>query len=278
MKGNAITMLLKKGMTAAKSGSPVILAGLAAAGVVTTAIFAVKAAKKAEKRIDEALEEKREQAMKEAEENGEAIPRNLLEKDVTLTKQEIVKAALPSFAPAIVMGAVTIMCILGGLNISMRRQAALTAAYNISESAIKNYEKALPEVVGEEKAAKVKEKVAQNQVLTAKKDDSLVEVTGTGNQLCFDTFTGRYFRSTAAHVQKIVNDLNEEINRFGYVCLNDFYSGVGLRNTEVGEMLGWGTEGLIDVGYSSQLTEDNEPVLAITFIRRPITDYDKFGC
>ncbi len=273
MKGNAIGMLLKKGVTAAKSGSPVLLAGLAAAGVVTTAIFAVKAAKKAEKRINEALEEKREQVEKEAEEKGEDIC-----EEVTLTKKEIVKAALPVFAPALIMGALTIMCIFGGLNISMRRQAALTAAYNISESAIKNYEKALPEVVGEEKAAQVKEKVAQNQMLTAKKDESLVEVTGTGNQLCFDTFTGRYFRSTAAHVQKIVNDLNEEINRFGYVCLNDFYSGVGLRNTEVGDMLGWGTEGLIDVGYSSQLTEDNEPVLAISFLRRPITDYDKFGC
>lgn len=274
MKGNTITMLLKKGMTAAKSGSPVILAGIAAAGVVTTAIFAVKAAKKAEKKIDEALEEKKEQ-VREENKDSEFGPDP---DSVTLTKKEIVKAALPSFAPAIIMGALTIMCIIGGLNISMRRHAALTAAYNISESAIKNYEKALPEVVGEEKAAQVKEKVAQNQVLTAKKDESLVEVTGTGNQLCFDTFTGRYFRSTAAHVQKIVNDLNEEINRFGYVCLNDFYSGVGLRSTEVGDMLGWGTEGLIDVGYSSQLTEDNEPVLAISFLRRPITDYDKFGC
>lgn len=274
MKGNTITMLLKKGMTAAKCGSPVILAGIAAAGVVTTAIFAVKAAKKAEKKIDEALEEKKEQVREENKEREFGPDPD----SVTLTKKEIVKAALPSFAPAIIMGALTIMCIIGGLNISMRRQAALTAAYNISESAIKNYEKALPEVVGEEKAAQVKEKVAQNQVLTAKKDESLVEVTGTGNQLCFDTFTGRYFRSTAAHVQKIVNDLNEEINRFGYVCLNDFYSGVGLRSTEVGDMLGWGTEGLIDVGYSSQLTEDNEPVLAISFLRRPITDYDKFGC
>lgn len=276
MKGNAIGILLKKGMTAAKSGSPVILAGLAAAGVVTTAIFAVKATKKAEKRIDEALEEKKEQVRKENEESDSEFGQE--PEAVTLTKKEIVKAALPSFVPAIIMGALTIMCILGGLNISMRRQAALTAAYNISESVIKNYEKALPEVVGEEKAAQVKEKVAQNQILTAKKDESVIEPTGTGNQLCFDTFTGRYFRSTAAHVQKIVNDMNEEINRFGYVCLNDFYSGVGLRNTEVGDMLGWGSEGLIDVGYSSQLTEDNEPVLAISFLRRPITDYDKFGC
>ncbi len=274
MKGNTIGMLFRNGMTAAKNGSPVILAGLAAAGVLTTAIFAVRAAKKAEKNIDEALEKKKEEYMEgdELDENTTEVP------EIALTKKEVVKAALPAFAPAIIMGALTVLCIFGSLNISMRRQAALAAAYNISEQAIKNYEKTLPEVLGEEKAAQVKEKVAQNQVLSAKKDESLVEVTGTGNQLCFDTFTGRYFRSTATHIQKIVNDMNEEINHFGYVCLNDFYSGVGLRSTEVGDMLGWGSEGLIDVGYSSQLTEDNEPVLAISFLRRPIIDYDKFGC
>lgn len=277
MKGNVIGALLKKGLHSAKSGSPVILAGLATAGVVTTAIFAVKAAKKAEKRVDEALEEKKAKAVEEAAENGEECTQEQLD-EVKLTKKEIVKAILPSYAPAIIMGALTIACILGGLNISLRRQAALTAAYNISEKAIKNYEKALPEVIGEEQAAKVKEQIAKNDILDAKKDDTYVEVTGTGNQLCFDTFTGRYFRSTATHIQKIVNDLNAEINNFGYVCLNDFYSGVGLRNVEVGDMLGWGTESLIDVGYSSQLTEDNEPVLTITFNKRPIIDYDKFGC
>lgn len=277
MKGNVIGALLKKGLHSAKSGSPVILAGLAAAGVVTTAIFAVKAAKKAEKRVDEALEEKKAKMVEEAAEDGEAYPQDKLD-EVKLTKKEFVKTILPSYAPAIIMGVLTIACILGGLNISLRRQAALTAAYNISEKAIKNYEKALPEVIGEEQAAKVKDQVTKNEIAKANQEDIPVEITGTGNQLCIETFTGRRFRSTAAHVQKIINDLNEEINHFGYVCLNDFYSGMNLSNNDCGDMLGWGPEGLIDVQYSSMLSEDNEPILAITFTKRPITDYDKFGC
>jgi hypothetical protein len=277
MKTNLIGGLVKKGLSMAKTNSPALLSALAAVGVVTTAVCAVKAAKKAEKRIDEALEEKRKQAMTKAEENGEAIPRDLLEKDVTLTKREIVKAAFPSFAPTLIMGALTILCIFGGLHASIRKQAALTAAYNISERALQDYEKKIPEILGEENAKKVKDAIEKDKVLKTPKDDTHVEVTATGNQLCFDTFTGRYFKSTATHIQKIVNDLNTEINRFNYASLNDFYTGVGLCPVEVGDMLGWSTESLIDISFGSQLTDDNEPVVTVSFTKRPIVDYDKFG-
>ena len=62
-----------------------------------------------------------------------------------------------------------------------------------------------------------------------------------------------------------------------YVSLNDFYEEIGLARTSTGDRLGWNTDtGLLDLNFSSQLSEEGKPCLVIDFKVMPKYDFDKF--
>ena len=89
--------------------SPHILTGIGCAGVVSTAVLAVKATPKATI-ILEKEEEYRERKRLQS-----------------LTKMEKVKLTWKCYIPAVVMGATTIGCIIGANTVNMRRNAALAS-------------------------------------------------------------------------------------------------------------------------------------------------------
>ena len=63
----------------------------------------------------------------------------------------------------------------------------------------------------------------------------------------------------------------------GYVSLNEFYEEIGIARTSTGDRLGWNTDSdLIDLNFSSQLTEDGKPCLVIDFKVEPKYNFDKF--
>ena len=62
-----------------------------------------------------------------------------------------------------------------------------------------------------------------------------------------------------------------------YVSLNDFYDELGLDYTQVGRDLGWSVnDGLINIGFSSQLADDGRPCLVVDFSTPPKYKFDRF--
>ena len=60
----------------------------------------------------------------------------------------------------------------------------------------------------------------------------------------------------------------------GYVALNDLYFLLGLKTIGLGDDLGWNVDrGLIDIYFSSQLTEDGKPCVVIGHRLPPTYDY-----
>ena len=100
-----------------KNNSATILSGIGAIGVVTTAVMAVKATPKALILLDEAKEEKKDE----------------------LTKLETIRVAGPVYIPSVLMGASTIVCILGANVLNKQKQAALTRAYRVGENSDRHY-------------------------------------------------------------------------------------------------------------------------------------------
>lgn len=243
--------------------SPDILTGIGLGGMVATTIMAVKATPKALSLIEQAGYQK----------GSDENPLDDMEY-TPLTKREMVKVAWKPYIPAVITGILSISCIIGARNMSIKRNAALATAYTLSETALREYTDKVIETIGEKKEKEVKDLVVKDKVLNNPMKNNEVIITDKGNTLCYDMISGRYFKSDIDRIKKAVNVLNHQMLRDGYVSLNDFYYEIGLHNTKMGDDLGWNSDrGLIDLNFSSQLADDGTPCLVLDFTISPKHDY-----
>ena len=70
--------------------------------------------------------------------------------------------------------------------------------------------------------------------------------------------------------------MNAQLINDWYVSLNDFYELLGLPYSEMGDLLGWNMDlGLVEINFSSQLTEDQRPCLVLDYYVAPKYDFTK---
>lgn len=238
--------------TAMKKHSPEILTGIGIAGMVTSAVMAVKATPKALDLLES----------KKVELNTER-----------LEPRDIIKTAWKCYIPATVIGGVSIGCLIGASSTNLRRNAALATAYTLSESTLKEYQDKVVESIGGKKEKSIRDSVAKDKML----DNPVREVVLTdagGNTICYDALSGRYFKSDRDKISRAINNLNRRMRDETYVTLNDFYYELGLDGTKMGDMLGWNIDkGYIDVAFSSHLDANGTPCLVIDYRVAPIYDY-----
>lgn len=257
--------------------SPEILTGIGITGMCTATVLAVKATPKALKKI----EEKKLEVYDEMDACD--IPSNALPEDVTLTKTEVVKATWKCYIPAAVTSVASIACLVGASKVNLKRNAALAAAYNLSQTALTEYKKVIEETVDEEKVKEIKEKVTQDVVSKKPIDEQKMANTkeiimSDGEKFrCYDMTEGRYFWSDKETIREAVNNINERLLSYDYVSLNEFYDELELKHTNVGDRIGWnmGRDGLIKVHFTSVLDDKGRPCLAIEYNVEPRYDYSK---
>ena len=242
----------------ASKRSPEILTGIGIAGMITTTILAVRATPKALELIEEKKEE-------------ESVDE--------LSSFEVVKAAWKPYIPAMVTCVASTACLIGASSVNTKRNAALATAYKLSETALSEYRDKVVETIGEKKERIVRDKVAEERVKKNPVSKNEVIVTGNGKTLCFDPISGRYFMCSIETIKKAENTLNKQMlhDISGYVSLNEFYDELGLDHTSVGDDLGWNTDQLIDINFSSQLNDNGEPSVVLDYLVAPKYDYYKFS-
>lgn len=255
MNRNKIPKFILSVRNAAKKHSPEILTGIGIAGMITTAVMAVRATPKALILIEE-----------KKDENG-------VDK---LTAMETVKAAWACYIPAAIVGGVSVFCLIGASSANLRRNAALATAYTLSESALKEYQEKVVETIGEKKEQSVRDAIAKDKIEKNPIANREVIITERGNTLCYDVISGRYFKSDIDKLRKAENELNRQMRDDMYISLNEFYYEIGLNNTKLGDDLGWNIDnGYIELNFSSQLTADGTPCLVIDYQVAPRYDYSK---
>lgn len=238
---------------AAKKRTPEILTGIGIAGMVLTTVMAVRATPKALREIEE---EKDRQGVTEIE------------------PADTIKVTWKCYIPAAVTGTMSIICLIGAQSVNGRRNAALSAAYALSESALKEYQSKVVETIGEKKERTVRDSIAKDRIDRKPVSTQEVIITEKGNTLCFDYVSGRYFKSDREKINKAVNDLNRRMRDEMYISLNDFYYEIGLPEIGLGGDLGWNIDkGYIEPDFSSQLTDDGTPCLVISYLVEPRYDY-----
>lgn len=255
MNKTKLSTVFKSVQTAVTHHSPEILTGIGIAGMITTTVLAVKATPKAIRLINEYEE-------------------TVLRDHEKIKPIDAVKVAWKPYIPAAVTGTVSIACIIGASSVNARRNTALATAYKLSETALTDYREKVVETIGEKKEKKVRDAVAQEQLVKNPVNQKDIIITGKGETLCYDSAFGRYFKSDIDRLKRIENELNRRMRDEVHISLNEFYYEVGLEEVAAGHDIGWNIDrGYIELDYSSQLTADGTPCLVVSFGTPPRYDF-----
>jgi Family of unknown function (DUF6353) len=240
----------------AVDNSPSLLTGLGVVGVVATGFLSFRAGFKSAQILHDA------HFAREVE--GDEEPFTFTEK---------VKEVWPEIVPPVVTGAGTVAAVIGAHTIGSRRTAAVAAAYSLSEKAYAEYRDKVQEKIGEKKEQKVRDEIAQERVDKNPVSTSEVIITGNGEVMCYDSLTGRYFKSTMENIRKAENEINKQIISHDYATLTDFYDKLGLRATSFSNEVGWNTDRMLEVRFSTVISDDNQPCISIDYDELPIREY-----
>ena len=238
--------------------SPLILTGIGAAGVLSTAFLTGKASIKAYQILEE---------NKPFDFNGYSKP------PAPLTNKEKFLLTWKTFIPAGGMALTTIAAIILANRIGTRRAAALAVAYTAAERGFQEYREKVVETIGKKKETEIRDAVAQDQVTRAGISSNMV-IIGTGDCIFVDARTMRPFMSDMQSVKKAINDVNWKINTSVYASVNDWYDKVGLPRVPDGDDFGWSNT-LLDPHITTTITDDEKPAFLIKFTEQPIRNYDK---
>lgn len=234
--------------------SPVILTGLAACGVVGTVIFAVRATPKAMELIDEA----KKPAYHPTEDSSPSVPE--------LSKKDIIQVAWKPYVPALAMGSITIACIIGSNRISSRRNAALVSLYSIAETSLKEYQAKVVDTIGENKERKIRDEIDKERITNNPISNHVI--IGSGENLCFDNLSGRYFKSDVETIRQKINEFNHRLLYENSMTLNELYYELNLDPIDMGNDAGWkAEEELVEVDFSTHMTDDNRPCIVMSLTR-----------
>lgn len=230
-----------------KSNSPEILTAVAVSGVVTTSYLTGKASFAAANVIDWHEDNKRTSA------------------DPKERFKQRTKLVWKLYIPAGISGVVTVGCIIGSSRANSRRTTAAVTAYSLTEKAFSEYREKVVEQIGKGKEQKIRDEIAQDHISKKPPESQEVIVVGSGHVLCCELFTHRYFRSDMETLRKAQNDINAKIVSDRYVPLDEFYYLVGLSFTTNSGNLGWDSDKLMELQFSTVLTDGGEPCLAFEY-------------
>lgn len=235
-----------------------ILSGLAVGGLWTSIYLAYKSGPKAEKILQEKKQDLRDTRPEDKETKRIVV-------------WEAVKELTPVVAPTMIFGGMTTACILGSNAVSKRKIATLSAAYTLTDQALRDYKSKVRDILGESKAQQVREAISKEHLdkVDIPKEEDNIAVTGLGNTLCYDEYTDRLFYCSAEAIGKAIVKLSYDLQSDMWIDLNDFYQEINLRPCKMGNELGWSIDhsdrGKIPVYYTAILTDDNRPCLCVQF-------------
>lgn len=250
-------ILFKRAGKVAAENSPAILTAIGVTGTLATAYLAAKGAFKASDTIREAQEVI----------NQEEISH-------PLSTREQFDLTWKLYVPAAASAAMTVAAIICSARISDRRTAAMASAYSVVEKSYAEYRAKNLEKVGKTKEQAVRADIAQDKIDQNPVSKTTLVVTGNGETLCFDEWTGRYFTSDMETMRRAVNDFNARIINETYASLSEFYDLLGLTATTESDFVGWSTDKLLDIDIHGAIDKTGNPCLALEFVSKPMARFD----
>ena len=242
----------------AQENKSVLLTAVGVAGTVSTAVLTGRASFKAAEIISAEEWDLREES-------------NF--NDVELDFRSKLNLVWALYSPPVGVGALTIASIILANRIDAQKAAGLAAAYGISERSFTEYRQKVQEKLGEKREQTMRDEIDQDRLNNNPVQDRQVIIAGSGEVLCYDNISGRYFQSSMEELRQAENKVNYELVHHNQASLSFFYEHVGLPPTRHSDEVGWNSNNLLEINYSTQMSTDNRPCIVVDFVVGPITGY-----
>lgn len=190
--------------------------------------------------------------------------------DEPVPKSVYFKEVAPYWIPTGLAACATIGSIIGSNQIQSKRNAVLASLYSASELALKDYQKKVVEKIGEKKEREVRSELAQDVLDKNPKSNAEVIMTGKGDNLCYDTLSGRYFMSNYNKVMGVQNIINDRLFNEMWCTLNDVYYELGLPKIDLGDYVGFNIDNKLQILPDSKIADDGTPTLVLSYGTRPV--------
>lgn len=221
--------------------APTILTAAGTAGFIGTTILASKATLKVEETVAEetALLVK----VHEAHDAGKLEDKDALHDKVILYTRMTTKLA-KLYAPALILGAASIVSLATGHGIMLKRNASLAAAYAAVDQAFKTYKKKVESKFGKDAVIDALVSTAQEDL--TKDEMTLEAVTAVDGVspygVIFDEDNVNWSADedlAKLHLDCQQQYANDILQTRGHIFLNEVYKMLGFPHTPAGAVTGW---------------------------------------
>ena len=209
---------------------PALLAILSGAGVIATAVLAVKATPKALDR----MEDKAASNTKSTDSFWETTTR--AEHIALLSTEEKIRAAWKCYIPAGSVALATIGCIVGGAILNKGAQASIAGAYALVNESYKRFRTGAEDVFGPGAVSKITGHMAREAI--PEEEAKQLEISDD-DFLCYEWLTGNYFSLPRSDVFRAQHQLNKMYMESDVVSLNDYMNFLGVGDVEGGDDIVW---------------------------------------
>ena len=259
MNLNKITTVLSnkasRSVLVVKKFSPEILVGVGIVGLIGSTVMACNATLKVDAVLAVAKEKKDKIDKASATMNHDVYTEQDRQKDLVITYVQTGADFVKLYGPAVLLGSVSIACILGSYNIMRKRNIAVVAAYKVLKDGFDKYRERVVEDLGVDKDLEyrhgtkmesVEEVVTDPETGKKKKLKKLVPTYDSNHVSQYARFfdescpdwskTPEYNLLFLKTKQNYANDL---LHSRGHVFLNEVYAELGMKHTQEGSVVGW---------------------------------------
>lgn len=249
-----------------KKNGPAILTGAGVLGFVGTTVLVARAAVKAKPEIDDI---KHDLNVVEGRILDASYTRHDQVKDYGTIVVNAVKDIGKIYAPAIVLGGISVTCVISAHGMLKKQNAALVAAYGALDLGFKAYRQRVKDTLGMLGVddPEARERDIYRGVVSRTK----VENPETGEACEIENFSdvipsiyGRFFDDASPQWSKtpefnltfLMNQqsfANDLLTRRGHLFLNEVYDALGFERSQAGQVVGWlknskNGDGYVDFG------------------------------
>jgi hypothetical protein len=239
----AISRTVARNSLLLQKSSPQVLFGVGVVGMVGTTVLACRATLKMDTVLDEAKDKLETAKTLEHPEYSEKDRG----RDVSLIYFQTGVKVVKLYAPAVIVGGLSIAALTSSHRILTRRNAALTVAYSALDKGFREYRARVVDKYGEEEDQNFR--YGTRQVQIEDEDGKKKVVTRVATDVdpsiyarFFDSYSPSWSKEPEYNMiflkcqQNYANDL---LRSRGHVFLNEVYDMLGLPRSKAGAVVGW---------------------------------------
>lgn len=245
-----------------KKHAPEIMVVAGVVGAVASGVMACRATLKVVPALNDA--KKNITTLKHVIENPETLPENCTvedaQNDIKIVCAQTGLKVVKTYAPAVILGVLSITAILTSSNMMRKRNLALAAAYTAVDKGFKEYRNRVKERFGNELEKEIlynlKEKEVEEVVVNEDGSEQTIKKTVTVSDTNHDepSVYARFFDDgcngwekdsefNLMFLRRQQDYANELLRCRGHVFLNEVYDMLGIPRSAAGQQVGWVVDG-----------------------------------